>query len=87
MSNANVGAVYEHIIDEVINTVRVDFEEGGVGEDILEELKKVSACRISPSSPTRFPSQALGRCPIRFRFFLFFLASLFRRNGMNTEIS
>jgi len=73
MSNNNVGAVYEHIIDEVINTVRVDFEEGGVGEDILEELKKVSACPISPSSPLVSPARPLGPCPIRFPFFSFLL--------------
>lgn len=87
MSNANVGAVYEHIIDEVINTVRVDFEEGGVGEDILEELKKVSACRISlSSSPLCFRSLALGLCPQPIPF-SFSPASLYRQNGMNADFS
>lgn len=74
MSNANVGAVYEHIIDEVINTVRVDFEEGGVGEDILEELKKVSACRISlSSSPLASAAWRSASVPIRFLFFFLLL--------------
>lgn len=41
MSNANVGGVYDHIISEVINAVRVDFEENGVDDGVLEELKKV----------------------------------------------
>lgn len=69
MSNANVGAVYEHIIDEVINTVRVDFEEGGVGEDILEELKKVSALSHFPviiTSLLRQPGWRSASTPIRF---------------------
>lgn len=42
MSNAAVGTVYEHIINEVINSVRVDFEENGVDDSVLEELKKVN---------------------------------------------
>lgn len=42
MSNATVGTVYEHIINEVINAVRVDFEENGVDDSVLEELKKVN---------------------------------------------
>lgn len=41
MSNNTVGNVYEHIINEVITAVRVDFEENGVDDSVLEELKKV----------------------------------------------
>lgn len=41
MSNAAVGPVYEAIINEVINSVRVDFEENGVDDSALEDLKKV----------------------------------------------
>ncbi|CCF37932.1 transcription factor IIA [Colletotrichum higginsianum] len=40
MSNNAVGVVYEQIINEVISSSRVDFEEGGVDESVLEELKK-----------------------------------------------
>ncbi len=50
MSNANVGAVYDHIIQEVINAVRVDFEENAVEEGVLEELKKVISF-LSPPLP------------------------------------
>lgn len=52
MSNTTVGAVYDHIIQEVINAVRVDFEENGVDDGVLEELKKVriSLCHF-PNLP------------------------------------
>lgn len=77
MSNANVGAVYEHIIDEVINTVRVDFEEGGVGEDILEELKKVSALSHFPVIITSLLPQPGARpLPPSDSFFFFSCFSL-----------
>lgn len=46
MSNQAVGTVYQIIIDEVINTSRVDFEESGVEESVLEELRQVSRCPI-----------------------------------------
>jgi hypothetical protein len=45
MSNAQVGNVYSQIIGDVIESSRVDFEEGGVDEAVLEELKTV--CRES----------------------------------------
>lgn len=43
MSNQAVGNVYQAVIDEVINSSRVDFEENGVEESVLEELRKVSS--------------------------------------------
>lgn len=49
MSNAVVGNVYERIINEVVSTSRVDFEESGIDDSVLEELRSVSrtvlACR------------------------------------------
>jgi hypothetical protein len=42
MSNAQVGNVYQQIIADVIESSRVDFEEGGVEEGVLEELRLVS---------------------------------------------
>ena len=42
MSNQTVGAVYSQIITDVIDSSRVDFEEMGVEESVLEDLKKVS---------------------------------------------
>ena len=43
MSNQAVGNVYQSIIEEVINSSRVDFEESGVEESVLEELRQVSS--------------------------------------------
>jgi hypothetical protein len=57
MSNPAVGAVYQSIIEEVISSSRVDFEEGGVDETVLEELRKVSHIFSSASS---FPCVADG---------------------------
>lgn len=42
MSNTSVGGVYAQIMAEVIDSSRIDFEEMGVEESVLEELKKVS---------------------------------------------
>lgn len=41
MSNTQVGNVYSQIIQDVIDSSRVDFEEGGVDDVVLEELKRV----------------------------------------------
>jgi len=42
MSNSQVGAVYQQIINDVISASRVDFEEGGIDEAVLEQLRQVS---------------------------------------------
>jgi len=42
MSNTNVGNVYQQIIRDVVESSRIDFEEGGVEEGVLEELSRVS---------------------------------------------
>ncbi|KAK5663498.1 hypothetical protein OQA88_3928 [Cercophora sp. LCS_1] len=55
MSNVAVGSVYEHIINEVINSVRVDFEENGVDDGVLEELKKGWQHKLSQLSVAQFP--------------------------------
>lgn len=52
MSNAAVGQVYDHIISEVINAVRVDFEENGVDDGVLEELKKVRKTNFPSLDPS-----------------------------------
>jgi hypothetical protein len=43
MSNNQVGTVYQQIIQDVVESSRVDFEEGGVDEHVLEELKLVGS--------------------------------------------
>lgn len=47
MSNNVVGGVYQSIIEEVMNTSRVDFEENGVEESVLEDLCKVRRDKFS----------------------------------------
>ncbi|KAF6837764.1 transcription factor IIA [Colletotrichum plurivorum] len=55
MSNNAVGAVYQQIIDEVIASSRVDFEEGGVDENVLDELKKGWQEKLSQLEVASFP--------------------------------
>lgn len=55
MSNNVVGNVYQSVIDEVINASRVDFEEGGVDEAVLEELKKGWQQKLSQLEVATFP--------------------------------
>lgn len=60
MSNTTVGPVYDTIIAEVINAVRVDFEENGVDDGALEDLKKV---RLSQSLPAPIASRGILAAP------------------------
>ncbi|TWU75283.1 transcription factor IIA subunit alpha [Metarhizium rileyi] len=55
MSNQAVGNVYQTIIDEVINSSRVDFEESGVEESVLEELRQGWQQKLSQLDVARFP--------------------------------
>jgi hypothetical protein len=41
MSNQQVGTIYQQIIADVVESSRVDFEEGGVDDHVLEELRLV----------------------------------------------
>lgn len=56
MSNQHVGAVYAQIIEDVIDSSRVDFEEGGIEERILLELQKVSKSQADPDLLLRLPN-------------------------------
>lgn len=53
MSNASVGNIYHQIINEVIEASRVDFEDQGVGEEVLEELRKVCSFFLCLCLPLR----------------------------------
>ncbi|KAJ3495769.1 hypothetical protein NLG97_g3155 [Lecanicillium saksenae] len=55
MSNQAVGNVYQTIIDEVINSSRVDFEESGVEESVLEELRQGWQQKLTQLDVARFP--------------------------------
>jgi transcription initiation factor TFIIA large subunit len=54
MSNANVGAVYQQVIRDVVESTRVDFDEAGVDESVLEELARVSSRFQRSSSSSMF---------------------------------
>ncbi|WKT39676.1 Transcription factor IIA, alpha/beta subunit [Fusarium oxysporum f. sp. vasinfectum] len=55
MSNPAVGNVYQAIIDEVVNSSRVDFEESGVEESVLEELRQGWQQKLTQLHVAQFP--------------------------------
>ncbi|ESZ98797.1 hypothetical protein SBOR_0818 [Sclerotinia borealis F-4128] len=55
MSNTQVGNVYQQIIADVVDSSRVDFEEGGVDEQVLEELKKGWQQKLTQLNVALFP--------------------------------
>ncbi|KAI0126441.1 transcription factor IIA [Xylariales sp. AK1849] len=55
MSNSQVGLIYQQIISDVIETSRVDLEENGVDESILEELKQGWQKKLSQQQLATFP--------------------------------
>ncbi|KAK4672613.1 transcription factor IIA subunit alpha [Podospora pseudopauciseta] len=55
MSNVHVGQVYEAVIQGVIDAVRVDFEENGVEDGVLEDLKKKWQMKLSQLNVAQFP--------------------------------
>ncbi|KAF4629475.1 hypothetical protein G7Y89_g8669 [Cudoniella acicularis] len=70
MSNTQVGNVYQQIIADVIESSRVDFEEGGVEENVLDELRqgwqqKLSSLQVAtfPWDPKPEPAPAISNPP------------------------
>ncbi|KAH9906548.1 transcription factor IIA, alpha/beta subunit [Xylariomycetidae sp. FL2044] len=55
MSNSQVGTVYQQIINDVIEASRTDFEEGGVDEGVLDELKKGWQKKLTQQQLAIFP--------------------------------
>jgi hypothetical protein len=76
MSNIQVGVVYQQIIADVVESSRVDFEEGGVDEQVLEELKLVwlrpffsHASKTSSSHPSlHFTLMPCSSCKVLVSF-------------------
>ncbi|KAJ8120099.1 hypothetical protein O1611_g10454 [Lasiodiplodia mahajangana] len=70
MSNQQVGGIYQQIINDVIAASRVDFEEGGIDEAVLEQLRKTqcgvvvgggwTGSFVSPGLPERLAEEALA---------------------------
>ncbi|KAJ6499076.1 transcription factor IIA alpha/beta subunit [Mycena sanguinolenta] len=73
MSNKIVPSIYRSVIDDVIASIKHEFEEYGVAEDVLAELQhkwesKVIASRVAefepPAAPTpHFPPHAMQMMP------------------------
>ncbi|KAI1448760.1 transcription factor IIA, alpha/beta subunit [Annulohypoxylon stygium] len=55
MSNSQVGQVYNQIINDVLEASRLDFEEGGVEESVLEELRRGWQKKLSQQQLAVFP--------------------------------
>ncbi|TVY46621.1 Transcription initiation factor IIA large subunit [Lachnellula occidentalis] len=55
MSNTQVGNVYQQIIADVVESSRVDFEEGGVDDNVLEELRLGWQTKLSGLNVATFP--------------------------------
>ncbi|CAR28729.1 ZYRO0F10692p [Zygosaccharomyces rouxii] len=69
MSNPEASRVYELIVDSVVNEVREDFENAGIDEQTLQDLKRVWQIKLSETQVTKFswdpqeaeyPGQQLG---------------------------
>ncbi|KAK9365117.1 transcription factor IIA, alpha/beta subunit [Lipomyces kononenkoae] len=58
MSNNIVGAIYRDIVEDVINSSRIDFEDSGVDESTLRELKLLWQERLTISGVATFPWDA-----------------------------
>ncbi|KAM3583216.1 transcription factor IIA subunit alpha [Umbelopsis sp. WA50703] len=54
MSNSIVSNVYRHVIDDVINQVRGDFEEMGIDDNILNELQRSWETKVARSRVANF---------------------------------
>ncbi|CCE82802.1 Piso0_002549 [Millerozyma farinosa CBS 7064] len=54
MSNAETSKLYEAIIEEVISDSRQDFEDSGIDESTLSELRKIWCEKLSQTSVANF---------------------------------
>ncbi|CCE81871.1 Piso0_002549 [Millerozyma farinosa CBS 7064] len=54
MSNAETSKLYEAIIEEVISDSRQDFEDSGIDESTLTELRKIWCEKLSQTSVANF---------------------------------
>lgn len=54
MSNVEASKLYEAIIEEVISDSRQDFEDSGIDESTLQDLRKIWCEKLSQSGVSRF---------------------------------
>lgn len=67
MSNTEASRVYELIVESVVNEVREDFENAGIDEQTLQDLKRVWQTKLSETQVTKFswdPQGNSGQLPI-----------------------
>lgn len=55
MSNVETGKLYENIINEVISDSRQDFEDSGIDESTLQDLKRIWCEKLSQAAVAKFP--------------------------------
>ncbi|KAN0068671.1 Transcription factor IIA, alpha/beta subunit [Elaphomyces granulatus] len=55
MSNTQVGTVFDRVIHDVCEASQVDFEESGVDQQTLEELRKIWQQKLSSLGVAHFP--------------------------------
>lgn len=54
MSNLEASKVYENVLEAVINDVRQEFEDSGVDEQTLQDLKRIWQMKLSESKAAKF---------------------------------
>lgn len=54
MSNAQATKLYEYVIEEVISGSREDFENSGIDESTLQELRRIWCDKLSQSKVAKF---------------------------------
>ncbi|PGH28165.1 hypothetical protein AJ80_00055 [Polytolypa hystricis UAMH7299] len=63
MSNQQVGAIYERVVQEVCDSSQIDFEEGGVDQQTLEDLRKGWQKKLSSLGVAHFPWDPAPQLP------------------------
>ncbi|AGO14083.1 AaceriAGR228Cp [[Ashbya] aceris (nom. inval.)] len=65
MSNAEAAKVYEEVVEGVVNEVRQDFENAGIDEQTLQDLRRIWQSKLSESRVARFTWDPEGVEPPR----------------------
>ena len=54
MSNTETSKLYESVIEDVINDSRQDFENNGIDESTLQELRRIWCEKLTQSGVAKF---------------------------------
>ncbi|KAI0305392.1 transcription factor IIA, alpha/beta subunit [Multifurca ochricompacta] len=66
MSNKIVPAIYRSVIDDVISSIKGDFDEYGVSEDVLAELQKKWETKVMASHVAEFEPPPAQQAPSQY---------------------